>query len=137
MEAGLAWRGEVMPLVQAVDAAFDRLHAAYDAERRFTSNAAHELRTPLAVLQAGLERLPDHPSVRSLRDDAARVARIVAQLLELARVEAGPPIGQDTVELRRLVAEVAASLGPLAHERDVAVGWMRRFPPSMCESRAA
>jgi signal transduction histidine kinase len=114
--------GEVVPLVRAVDGAFDRLHAAYAAERRFTSNAAHELRTPLAVLQAGLERLPDDPTVRSLKEDAARLARIVAQLLELARVEAGPPIGQDTVELTRLVAEVAASLGPLAHDRDVAVG---------------
>jgi signal transduction histidine kinase len=114
--------GEVVPLVRAVDGAFDRLHAAYAAERRFTSNAAHELRTPLAILQAGLERLPDDPTARSLRDDAARLARIVAQLLELARVEAGPPIGQDTVELKRLVAEVAASLGPLAHDRDVAVG---------------
>jgi signal transduction histidine kinase len=113
--------GEVVPLVHAVDAAFDRLHAAYDAERRFTSNAAHELRTPLAVLQAGLERLPDDPTAQSLREDAARLARIVAQLLELARVEAGPPVGQDTVELKRLVAEVAASLGPLAHDRDVAV----------------
>jgi signal transduction histidine kinase len=114
--------GEVMPLVCAVDGAFDRLHAAYEAERRFTSNAAHELRTPLAVLQAGLERLPDDPTVRSLKEDAARLARIVAQLLELARVEAGPPMGQDTVELTRLVAEVAASLGPLAYDRDVAVG---------------
>jgi len=114
--------GEVMPLVRAVDGAFDRLHAAYDAERRFTSNAAHELRTPLALLQTGLERLPADPIVQSLREDAARLARIVAQLLELARVDAGPAIGHHTVELKRLVAEVAASLGPLAHDRDVAVG---------------
>jgi signal transduction histidine kinase len=114
--------GEVVPLVRAVDGAFDRLHAAYEAERRFTSNAAHELRTPLAILQAGLERLPADPTMQALKEDAARLARIVAQLLELARVEAGPPIGHDTVELKRLVAEVAASLGPLAHERDVAIG---------------
>src|SRR5262249_21398251 len=114
--------GEVMPLVRAVDGAFDRLHAAYDAERRFTSNATHELRTPLAILQTGLERLPADAIVQSLREDAARLTRIVAQLLELARIEAGPPIGPETVELRRLVAEVAASLGPLAHDRDVAVG---------------
>ena len=113
--------GEVMPLVHAVDGAFDRLHAAYDAQRRFTANAAHELRTPLAVLLSGLERLPTDATVQSLREDAGRLSRIVAQLLELARVEAGSPIGDETVDLRQLVAEIAASLGPLAYERDVAV----------------
>jgi signal transduction histidine kinase len=113
--------GEVTPLVHAVDGAFDRLHAAYDAQRRFTSNAAHELRTPLAVLQAGLERLPCDAAVQSLREDAGRLSRIVAQLLELARVEAGPSIGDETVDLKQLVGEIAASLGPLAYDRDVSV----------------
>src|SRR5262245_50684007 len=114
--------GEVMPLVRAVDGAFDRLHSAYDAQRRFTANAAHELRTPLAILRSGLERLPDGAVAQSLKEDATRLSRIVTQLLELARVEAAPVIGQDTVELKRLVAEIAASLGPLAHDRGVAVG---------------
>jgi signal transduction histidine kinase len=113
---------EVMPLVCAVDGAFDRLQAAYEAQHRFTANAAHELRTPLAILQSGLERLPADATAQSLKEDAARLARIVTQLLELARVEAGPPIGHDAVELKRLVAEIAASLGPLAYDRDVSVG---------------
>jgi signal transduction histidine kinase len=120
--SGRALPGEVLPLVHAVDVAFSRLHAAYEAQRRFTANAAHELRTPLAMLQSGLERLPVDAMARSLMEDATRLSRIVAQLLELARVEAGPPTGCGTVELNRLVSDIAASLGPLAHGRDVTVG---------------
>jgi signal transduction histidine kinase len=120
--------GEVMPLVRAVDGAFDRLQAAYEAQHRFTANAAHELRTPLAVLQSGLERLPADTTAQSLKEDAARLSRIVTQLLELARIEAGPLIERDTVELKSLVAEIAASLAPLAYDRDVAVGLDSEVP---------
>src|SRR5262245_53524506 len=119
--SGRALPGEIVPLVAAVDDAFGRLHAAYEAQRRFAANAAHELRTPLAILQSGLERMPKDETTRSLQEDIARMSRIVAQLLELARIESGPATISGTVELAKLITEVAAAVGPLAYERNVSV----------------
>ena len=120
--AGRAFPGEVVPLVATLDEAFARLHTAYEAQRHFAANAAHELRTPLAILQSGLERLPQSKETRSLREDTARLSRIVAQLLELARIESGPATISGSVELKGLVADVAAAMGPLAYGRNVNVG---------------
>jgi signal transduction histidine kinase len=52
------------------------------------ANAAHELRTPRAILTAGLEAFEDSPEIGKFRDDAARVNRLVAQLLRVARLDA-------------------------------------------------
>jgi len=120
--------GEIGPLVAAVDDAFGRLHAAYEAQRRFSANAAHELRTPLAILQSGLERMPKDETTRSLREDIARMSRIVAQLLELARIESGPATISGNVELTKLITEVAATVGPLAYERNVRVSLKSQVP---------
>src|SRR5262249_35295029 len=114
--------GEVAPLVAALDDVLNRLHAGYEAQRRFAANAAHELRTPIAILQSGLERLPQDESTRSLTEDTARLSRVVAQLLELAHIEAGPETASGSVELTKLIADVAAAFAPLAYERNVSLG---------------
>src|SRR5262245_2373780 len=58
---------EVQPLVASVNTGFERLVEAVQVQRRFTANAAHELRTPAAVVQAGLERLSPGDEVLVLR----------------------------------------------------------------------
>ena len=126
--SGRALPGEIVPLVAAVDDAFGRLHAAYEAQRRFAANAAHELRTPLAILQSGLERMPKDETTRSLQEDIARMSRIVAQLLELARIESGLATISGSVELAKLVTEVAAAVGSLAYERNVSVSLQSQVP---------
>jgi two-component system sensor histidine kinase QseC len=110
---------EILPLVDAVNGALDRLSQAYAAERRFTTDAAHELRTPLAVLTLRLERarLTGTSDWTAIERELEEMRRLVDQLLDLARKDAlGRELGsteQPVVNLARLVREVAASLVPL------------------------
>jgi two-component system, OmpR family, sensor histidine kinase TctE len=112
---------ELLPLVRAVNGALERLSQAYAAERRFTADAAHELRTPLAVLTLRLERarLTGTNDWTAIERELGEMRRLVDQLLDLARKEA---LGRESaaleqqplVNLSRVVREVAASLVPLA-----------------------
>ena len=119
---------EVTPLVDAVNGALDRMASAFEAERRFTENAAHELRTPLTVLGLRLQRArqasrADHPPGATLdwpaiEADLAQMNRLVSQMLDLARKEhAGrtvPASGHPIVNLARIAREAAASVLPVA-----------------------
>jgi signal transduction histidine kinase len=104
---------EILPLVQSANEAFDRVEEAYRAQQRFTATAAHELRTPIAIARAAVERLPASPDQQAAVADMQRLSRLAAQLLELARVERplGAKVHTDLVEeIRRVAAELAASV---------------------------
>ena len=113
---------ELSPLVVAMNAALDRLAGAYEVERRFTMNAAHELRTPLATLRLRLQRVRhdgaplDWPAVE--RDIAGMSARI-DQLLDLARKQAaatgtgGHADDGPVLDFGRVVRAAAAQMLPL------------------------
>lgn len=120
---------EVMPLVEQLNGLLSRLRATLELERRFTADAAHELRTPLAGIrmQAQVARGTADGGTRSQALAAVlvgcdRAARLIEQLLTLARLEVldGGPSG-DTVDLARLAREVIGELGAAAHERGVAM----------------
>jgi signal transduction histidine kinase len=90
---------ELDPLVDAVNTALARLDTGVSSQRRFTANAAHELRTPVAILSARLDA-PEKPSFRDdLKRDARRIRNIVEQLLAFARLEARPADLSETVDL--------------------------------------
>ena len=128
---------EIRPLVDAVNGALERLdhaHAAqrelierldhaYAAQRRLTADAAHELRTPLAVLSLRLQRakLDAAADWPAMERDLAQMSRLVGQLLELARVEdparLKDQVGLGPVNLARLAREAAAMVLPLAEEK--------------------
>jgi two-component system sensor histidine kinase QseC len=83
---------EVLPIVQALNGVLGRLEAALQAERRFTADAAHELRTPLAGLHMHVQLLQrQHPELaapfQKLRHDIARTTGLVDSLLMLARLD--------------------------------------------------
>lgn len=110
---------EIRPLVEAVNGALDRLSRAYSMERRLTADAAHELRTPLSVLNLRLQRARltgtiDWPAVER---ELSQMERLIDQLVDLARKEA---LSRErradelpVVNLSRLVREAAALVLPL------------------------
>ena len=110
---------EMRPLVGAVNAALDRLEAAYAAERQFTVDAAHELRTPLAVLTLRIQRARAGAALDGdgIDQDLGHMTRLVVQLLDLARKQAvGGLPGTDLrqVNVCRVAREAAATMLPLA-----------------------
>ncbi len=84
---------DLLPLVRAMNGLLRRVDSQLELERRFTADAAHELRTPLAALQAQWDaaRLaPDHrasPADAKIREGLQRLSRLVTQMLALARLE--------------------------------------------------
>lgn len=108
---------EALGLVRAVNAAFDRMSAAYNHERQFAANAAHALRTPLSVLSLRLqEAIAAGQLDRGIyTEDLERLRRVVDQLLTLGRSDSATThLRQDHVDLSRLARSVAAELLPLA-----------------------
>ncbi|MCH2219407.1 MAG: ATP-binding protein [Dechloromonas sp.] len=123
----LAAPEEIRPLIEALNGLFQRVEQTIEAERRFTADAAHELRTPLAALQAQLQvaqRARDSEehdrSLQQLQNGLTRAAHLVDQMLLLARLdpESGLPDPQP-VDLAALAESVCADLGPQILARDI------------------
>lgn len=110
---------EIRPLVEAVNGALDRLSRAYSTERRLTADAAHELRTPLAVLNLRLQRARLTGTIEwlAVERELSQMGRLVNQLIDLARKEALSSEQRveelPVVNLSRLVREAAALVLPL------------------------
>ena len=129
--------GEIVPLVEAVNGALERMAQAFDAERRFTENAAHELRTPLAVLGLRLQRArhagtapgADLAEWGAIEKDLEQINRLVSQMLDLARKENEGRLHENApmpvVNLSRIAREACAAVLPIVerHGRtlDVAI----------------
>lgn len=116
---------EVTPLVDAVNAALSRLDAGYARHKRFLTDAAHELRTPVAILNTRLAALPPTPERARLLQDAARLSTLADQLLDLQRLDRqaehfGP------VDLVLLARNVVVDLAPMAF----AAGYEMSFEPA-------
>lgn len=113
--------GEVLPMVRALNALLARIAAAMEHERRFTADAAHELRTPLAALQVQAEvmaLMPDEAgrqhALGQLQQGIGRATRLVEQLLALSRLDPlqGLPAAQPVdwaVVCRDAMADVSAA----------------------------
>ncbi len=116
---------EVRPLVDSFNKLLARVDAAVQNERRFTADAAHELRTPLAVLAAHADVAlrattieEKDAALRRLSSGVQRSARLSEQLLDLARLDAGASTeGFGQVDLSELVVLVVRDFEALARDR--------------------
>jgi signal transduction histidine kinase len=105
---------EIMPLVVAVNQAFDRLEQGFRAQRDLTADVAHELRTPLSVLRMRVESLSENEVRRRLLADIDVLSRMANQLLSIAELETVVIGPTDQADLRQVCLEVVELLAPLA-----------------------
>ncbi|WP_245007053.1 sensor histidine kinase [Rhizobium laguerreae] len=101
---------EIGPLVRGVNEALDRLDESYNRQHRFIASAAHELRTPIAILRMKIDAATDM-GLRSLLPDVSRLATLSEQLLDLHRLDNGAP--SDRIDLVAIARLVAADLAPV------------------------
>jgi signal transduction histidine kinase len=115
---------EVSALVKAVNDALGRLDEGYERQERFLADAAHELRTPIAILQTRLDSLTDSPEKTRLLEAVARLATVAEELLDLQRLKQrrGSFSRVDLVAIGRCVA---IELAPLA----IGAGYELVFDP--------
>jgi signal transduction histidine kinase len=109
---------EILPLVQAVNQALDRLEDGFRVQREFTADAAHELRTPLTILRTRVDTLADRGTSKALHKDIEGMARIVNQLLDIAELETLSIDPLEKADLHAICAEVAEFAAPLALAQD-------------------
>lgn len=116
---------EFLPLVNALNQLLDKLNEAWQREKRFTRTAAHELKTPLAVLRINAENALRSTSPAELEQDLHHILlgiersdRLIAQLLTFARVESVREISFHPINIQQLLQETIAGLVPLALKKN-------------------
>ena len=105
---------DIFPLVSSVNNVLDRLDEGLRQQREFNANAAHQLRTPLAVLGANIDTMNDSAVAAKLRYDVEVMSRIVNQLLLVARLETLNIRLDERVDLCLTARQAAENLGPIA-----------------------
>ena len=117
---------EFRQLSRSFNQMLERLNNAFSAQRQFTGNAAHELRTPLALMQAQLELFSaEHPDVRPetaefltlLREQTERLIQMTRTLLEMSNLR--QVARNERIQLAPMIEEIFTDLAPLSDKRGV------------------
>ncbi len=119
---------EFRQLSHSFNQMLERLNNAFSAQRQFTGNAAHELRTPLALMQAQLELFSaEHPDVLPetaefltlLREQTERLTQMTKTLLEMSNLQ--QVARNEHIQLAPMIEEIFTDLTPLAEKNDIAL----------------
>ena len=136
-------RDEIGRLVETLNDMLDRLERSFEAQRRFTADASHELRSPLSRLRAELEVTLRRPrpareyeeTLRSCLDEVRRVQELIEELLGLARIDARQePEPAKPIAVSEIVEAAVAAVRPEAERRGVTVAVER--PPELLVNAA-
>lgn len=112
---------ELAPLIDAFNRVLDRLQAGFRTQQEFLANAAHELKTPLALIRAQVELTPAVGANALLLQDIDRMARQIQQLLHLAEASEPRNYRVEAVEPHAAVAEVCAFMDRVAERHGVRI----------------
>ena len=115
---------EMQPMLDALNALFARIGGLLEGERRFTGDAAHELRTPIAAIRAqaqvavgAADEAQRRHALEATLAGCDRATRLVEQLLTLSRLEAEGAVLQEHVDLGQVVQRVSAELAPASLQK--------------------
>ena len=111
---------ELIPMVSAFNRALERIDATTSAQRHFLSNAAHELRTPLARVRTRLEGVGDKALKAALVADLQSLSSMVTMLLQLARLSSAPA-EESEIDLVATAKRTAAEHAPSALDSGVEI----------------
>lgn len=121
-------KDEIARLTMVLNHTFDRLQSSYEAATRFSADASHQLKTPVAVLRAGLDSLAATadpaiaPDIEALRQQTRRLTALIEDLLLLAQADAGRlALEADALDLGPLVEAAADDLSVLTQDRDIRI----------------
>jgi signal transduction histidine kinase len=112
---------ELRPLVENFNAALDRLEHNYRLQQEFLASAAHELKTPLALIRGQIEMGVDEANRHDLLQDVSRMGRQVQQLLHLAEASEPQNYSFTSVDAKSLISEVVSYIERLAGQQGVSL----------------
>jgi signal transduction histidine kinase len=127
---------ELRPLIVAMNQALDRLDKGIRRQREFTADAAHELRTPLAVLRARVDTMTDQTALAPIKADLEVMAHVVDQLMEIAEIEGTGIALAGQVDMSLICANVAAMLAEMAIRQDKSIALLGAERPVMVRGDA-
>lgn len=120
---------ELQPLIRAMNQLFDRVDSLLQRERRFTADAAHELRTPLAVIrtqwsnfQRAQESIQKAHSQKQLEHGFERMERLVTQMLQISKLDAAEDLpNKQAIDWHLLMEQTVSDVLPLSDARNVSI----------------
>ena len=124
---------EISPFVQSINSLLERIENAMNKQHRFIADAAHELRTPLTAFSLQVENLSqtslaekEKENFTQLQLGLERLRILVAQLLDLARVQNEDKHNHQKVSFNQIVEDAIADLHPLAEASDIDLGILKQ-----------
>ena len=135
---------EVKPLIDEINLLLARLEEAYAREKRFTADAAHELRTPLAALKTQAQVAKDAHDEKShqraldkITQCVDRCSRVVTQLLTLSNLRPNEPLKEiQTVDLSKLAQEIIAEIASDAVHKHIDISFNASATPAILQGNA-